>query len=230
MSQSMSHSLNRPETKIKICGITNAEDALAAIDAGADYLGLIFVEKSPRHVADEAALKIIEEVAGRAKIVGVFRNHNLDYVLGKAEKLPLDYVQLHGQEDVEYAKQLKAKIIKVLEIRGLIEHEDFHPEELRVCDLWTGVAEYILIDRPKGTNDPVCFDAIRRIAEHVPLPLPLFFAGALDAKNVGYVVKHVQPFAVDIASGVECSPGRKDVNKMNEFCKAVREGDARCEH
>ena len=221
--------------KIKICGITNLDDALAALEAGADYLGLIFAQSSPRRVESDMAKEIIAGVSGRAQIVGVFKDQDIEYVSELAISLKLDYVQCHGKETVEYVRRLPAKVIKVLELEaGASTGIPSIPALVSISQEWTDDAHFLLFDRPKLLSDP---DWYRRAVEEIlcaqPLSLPYFFAGGLSAENVGEVVGALQPFAVDVASSVESSPGKKDISKMNDFCNAVKRdsgGVSACAH
>lgn len=221
-------------TRIKICGITSLEDALSALEAGADYLGLIFAQTSPRRVENAAAREIIAGVEKRAKIVGVFKDQELGFVSKLAEDLALDYVQCHGKESVDYARSLPVRVIKVLELQ-CIESQDPTSESIdRVLKTWKDFAEFALFDRPKSLGDPQWYRrAVAQLQAAAPLSMPYFFAGGLSAENVGEVVEALQPYAVDVASSVEISPGKKDVSKMNNFCKAVKRdcgGVSACAH
>ncbi len=216
-------------TKIKICGITSLQDALAALDAGADFLGLIFAQSSPRRADHAVAKEIIAGVEKRAKVVGVFKDQPLDEVRSLAQKLGLDFVQCHGAESIEYVRQLPAKVIKVLELTGAVDSSIAD-----TAQTWKNDAAYLLFDRPKSLSDPAWYKAAvqqllaaQRSTRGVDptlgsLPLPYFFAGGLSAENVGEIVASLQPFAVDVASSIESSPGKKDIAKMNDFCKAVK--------
>jgi phosphoribosylanthranilate isomerase len=218
-------------TKIKICGITSAKDALAAIDAGADFLGLIFVDASPRCVKEEAAREIIASVQGRAQMVGVFKDQDHDFVDELSQRLALDFVQCHGNETINYVRNLHTKAIKVIEIEGLSESGDYDANPLDESRKWADGAKYLLIDRPKSLKDELWYrNAARQIFRQLPLSLPYFFAGGLNAENVGWVVNTLRPFAVDVASSVESAPGVKDAAKMKDFCNAVRniEGETSC--
>lgn len=218
-------------SKIKICGITSLDDALAALEAGADYLGLIFARSSPRRVELEAAKEIIAGVAGRAQIVGVFKDQDLEFVSDLALSLKLDYVQCHGKESVDYARRLPTKVIKVLELEGVSASDS---KLGSLAQEWKEDAHFLLFDRPKLLSDPEWYKrAVKELLGAQPLPLPYFFAGGLSADNVGEVVAELQPFAVDVASSVEASPGQKDIDKMIDFCKAVKKdsgGLSACAH
>lgn len=218
-------------TKIKICGITTAKDALAAIDAGADFLGLIFVESSPRCVKEAAAKEIIAAVEGRAQLVGVFKNQAHEFVDDISQRLALDYIQCHGNESVDYVRNLHTKAIKVIEIEGLNSSGEYDKEPLDDSRKWADAANYLLIDRPKTVSDELWYmNAARQILQLLPISLPYFFAGGLNAQNVGWVVKTLHPFAVDVASSVESAPGVKDAAKMIDFCNMVRnaQGETSC--
>ena len=217
-------------TNIKICGITSLDDALAALDAGADYLGLIFAQSSPRRVEEAAAKEIIATVKGRAKVVGVFKDQELDYVAGLAQRLALDFIQCHGAESVEYVRQMPAKVIRTIELQALPSNSQAN----ELIETWKTEAAMLLFDRPKSVSDPQWYQhAMQQLIAAKPLPLPFFFAGGLSAANVGEVVVALEPFGVDVASSVESAPGKKDVVKMNDFCRAVKRdcgGVSACAH
>ena len=144
-------------SKIKICGITSLDDALAALEAGADYLGLIFAQSSPRRVELEAAKEIIAGVAGRAQIVGVFKDQDLEFVSDLALSLKLDYVQCHGKESVDYARRLPTKVIKVLELEGVSASDS---KLGSLAQEWKEDAHFLLFDRPKLLSDPEWYLAV----------------------------------------------------------------------
>lgn len=228
-------------TNIKICGITSIEDALAALDAGADYLGLIFAQSSPRRVEEAAAKEIIAAVKDRAKVVGVFKDQELNYVAGLAQKLALDFVQCHGAESTDFVRQIPAKVIRTIELEGF-DADDLNREQAgarlreskELIDRWQGEAAMMLFDRPKSLFDPSWYQrAMQQLIAIKPLPLPFFFAGGLTVENVSEVVAVLEPFGVDVASSVESAPGKKDVDKMNDFCRAVKRdcgGVSACAH
>ncbi len=228
-------------TNIKICGITSLDDALAAIDAGADYLGLIFAQSSPRRVEKAAAKEIIAALEGRAKVVGVFKDQELDYVADLAQLLALDFVQCHGAESADYVRQLPAKVIRTIELEGF-DADDPDQEQAgarlrqskELIEMWQGEAAMMLFDRPKSLFDPNWYQrAMQQVIAIKPLRLPFFFAGGLSAENVSEVVVALEPFGVDVASSVESAPGKKDVDKMNDFCRAVKRdcgGVSACAH
>ncbi len=221
-------------TNIKICGITSLQDALAALEAGADYLGLIFAQSSPRRVEESAAKEIIAGTERRAKIVGVFKDQEIDFVSGLAQRLTLDYVQCHGKESIYYVRQIPAKAIKVLELQGLSQSDANGLEVSSAAEIWKNNSAFLLFDRPKSVSDPVWYQhAVQELLAAQALSLPYFFAGGLSAENVGEVVAALHPYAVDVASSVESSPGKKDIAKMSDFCRAVKSdcgGVSACAH
>jgi phosphoribosylanthranilate isomerase len=207
---------------VKICGVTNLEDAQAAIKERADLLGFIFVAKTPRHISTEAARMIIESLPETTKTVGVFQNEEVDKVNSIASQLKLDYVQLHGQESIEYCKQVTSPIIKVLELNGDdLDREQFASE----CAKYSDVAEFILVDRPKKAAQTGA-DWLRSTVEFLKvnksLKTPLLLAGGLNCDNIHYVIDELSPYGIDCASGVEASPGIKDHNKLKQFMTEIK--------
>lgn len=200
-------------TRVKICGITNVEDALAAVEAGADAIGLVFAE-SPRQVAIEDAHEIIRALPPFVSVVGVYVNAPLELVASRLLSLRLDALQLHGDEPPDYCEKLPGKLIKRFNIR-----------EMRTeSALRDGFSRYrvsaYLLDPGAGSGETFDWEAA------VGLPGPLIVSGGLTPANVGSAVRLAWPFAVDVASGVELEPGKKDVGKMREFVAAVRDADA----
>ncbi|HEY9676821.1 MAG TPA: phosphoribosylanthranilate isomerase [Drouetiella sp.] len=204
-------------TGVKICGITNAQDARDAIAAGAEFLGFIFVQSSDRAVDESGAKAILPEVRGKAKIVGVFRNSAIEEVNRLASLLNFDFVQLHGNESPEYCSEVNAPVIKVIEITA-----DADLDSLRANLGRYSKASYILFDKPKGLDFDQWLDfAVEKVAA-IPSIGEYFFAGGLNHTNVKGVLARISPTFVDVASGVEKAPGVKDVTKMNAFCNAVK--------
>lgn len=205
-------------TLIKICGITSVEDAQLAVSAGANYLGLIFVDTSPRRVSLEAAIAIQNAIKGKAKIVGVFQNSSPAAIKACWEQVGFDLVQLHGQERIEDYSTLPVPLMRVLSL----DMEALPAESLQTLK---GPAQYLLLDRPKTST---CSDwltgALAYLASIDDCP-PLFFAGGLTADNVTSVISQVRPHGVDVASGIEARPGVKDPQKLRAFCQAVQACD-----
>jgi phosphoribosylanthranilate isomerase len=201
--------------QIKICGITNAEDAQAAVEAGADALGFNFYRKSPRYIAPVEARRIVGQMPQRVLCVGVFVNEESDAVRRIVDEAGLGAAQLHGDESPEFCGSLGG----VLTIKALRVGEDFRVE--RVGDFKT---EAILLDAFSGiafggTGRTFDWKIARRACE---LTAKLFLAGGLTPENVSEAVRAVRPYAVDVCSGVETAPGRKSLRLIKNFVEAAR--------
>lgn len=217
---------------IKVCGITNATDALAAANAGADYLGLIFVSASPRSVTVAAAkpiVKAVRDANAAIRLVGVFQNALFSEMQTCIEELGLDMAQLHGDESVTLCESLPVPVMKVVTVQPGMPPESL----LELLEHYTpskeSNIEALLLDTPKTqdatthawmrVSDLLSGETIRhRLAE-----MPHFLAGGLTAQTVADVAERFQPDGVDVASGVEAAPGHKDHEKLAAFCRAVRQ-------
>jgi phosphoribosylanthranilate isomerase len=202
--------------KIKFCGLTNPADAAAAVDAGAWAIGLIMWRPSPRFCRLGVATDIAAAYRRRAEIVGVFVNPTLPELTRTADEVGLTMLQLHGDEGpsfcAEAARRTGCKVIKAARVRSGADiqalnafHTDFHLLDSHVAGV------------PGGTGETFAWELARAHGEHVPLIL----SGGLTAANVGEAIAAVRPFAVDVASGVESSPGKKDPARLSEFAAAV---------
>ncbi len=200
-------------TRIKICGLTNLDDALLAVEAGADALGLVFAD-SPRQVSLAAAERIVVELPPLVSKVGVFLNSAWEEVATIAGRLRLDAVQLHGDEPPEDCQRLPCKVIKRFNI---VETDT--PERLRARMRRYRVAAYLL-DPGAGSGRTFDWGVVRG------LPGPLIVSGGLNPENVGEAIRLLRPFAVDVSSGVEAEAGYKDPEKIKAFVQAVRDADA----
>ncbi|MEA2256524.1 MAG: phosphoribosylanthranilate isomerase [Solirubrobacteraceae bacterium] len=204
-------------TRIKHCGITTLEDAHLAAEAGAWALGMIFWEGSPRR-CDQAEAQVIGAALRRTlNIVGVFVNATIDEVDAIAQAVGLTHVQLHGDEGpsfcTEVARRTGTKVIKATRVRSRAEiqaasafHTDFHLLDAHV----EGV--------PGGTGAQIDWELVRN---HT-FTAPLILSGGLTSDNVGAAITVTAPYAVDVASGTEISPGVKDPDKLLAFAEAVR--------
>ena len=206
-------------SKVKICGITTLEDARFVSGALADFIGFIFYDKSPRYIDPAKAGAIINWLEGPEK-VGVFVNQPLDDVNSIARQTGLDYVQLHGNESVEYCGLVDKAIIKVFHIDDNTATEELH----QAVTPYVGVADYFLFDTKVsgkwgGTGKSFDWSVLSEIAEIKPF----FLSGGLNPENVGDSIKTVQPYAVDLSSGLEESPGLKDFDKVERFFDEMRE-------
>ncbi len=200
-------------TRVKICGITNERDVAVAIEAGADALGFVFYEKSPRFVTREVARDIIAGVPPFVTTVGVFVNETADVIKGLRDRVRLDRVQLHGDEDPEFARLLGPGVIKALRIKGA--------EDILVMKDYNATA--FLLDafvdgKPGGTG--AAFDWA--IAVEAKRYGRVILSGGLTPGNVAEAVKRVAPYAVDVSSGVESSPGVKDPDKIRRFIEEAK--------
>ena len=211
---------------VKICGITNLADAEAAIAAGAEYIGLIFAEESKRKVNRNAAQEIVDAVRGKVRTVGVFKDSPGELIGELFAELRLDLVQFHGNESPQLIRELALPSIKAFVI-----DQDFRWENVQ---MYAGTVDKILLDRAKNETAPGWLASALEIAASPPADTPpYFFAGGLTPGNVKSVMHSALAtsskfYGVDVASGVEKSAGVKDVLKMNEFCKTVREEAIKC--
>jgi phosphoribosylanthranilate isomerase len=204
-------------TRIKICGITRPEDALSAISCGADALGLVFYEKSPRAVTLEQARSIAAVVPPFVTIVSLFVNAPAQTVTDVITEIPVGLIQFHGDEDAAFCGQFGRPWIKALRVRSGM---DLAAE----CAALEG-AQGVLLDAwqegvPGGTGKTFDWSLARQ-----SLPLPLVLAGGLNEDNVVEAMDSLQPAAVDVSGGVEASPGIKDPGKIKRFIAAVRAAD-----
>jgi phosphoribosylanthranilate isomerase len=200
--------------RIKICGITNLEDARSAASLGAHALGFIFYTKSPRVVRPDAAREIIKNLPPLVMTVGVFVDEEAAVVRGVAETAGLDWVQLHGQESPEYCRTLGRRLIKGFRIKDA--------SSLSLLPDYRDSVQTFLLDTYKagtagGTGETFDWALARQAGESGPIIL----AGGLNPANVAQAIKAARPAAVDVASGVEAAPGRKDPEKLRAFFKAV---------
>ena len=213
---------------IKICGLTNLEDARAAVQAGADLLGFNFYRPSPRYIEPAAAAQIItalrvESVRGAYRCVGVLVNMPLAEALALRETCGLDLLQLHGDEPVEYCRALAPFAFKALRPRSAAEAED---ALVRFGAAARAEPPRFLVDasHPQlygGTGTTGDWSLGRSIAERFPILL----AGGLTPVNVGAAIRAVRPWGVDVASGVERAPGLKDAGKVREFVQNTKGSD-----
>ncbi len=194
--------------RVKICGITNLEDAEAAVRFGADALGFIFYRKSPRYIDPREAGSIIRALPPFVTKVGVFVNETLEEVRRVREEASLDRVQLHGDETSEYCEKTGAGVIKAFRIRVRADIE-----ELALYDVSAYLLDTYREDTPGGTGETFNWE----IAVEASSERRIILSGGLTPENVAMAIKTVRPYAVDASSGVESAPGKKDLEKMKKF-------------
>jgi phosphoribosylanthranilate isomerase len=203
-------------TKIKICGIKTVKDALAAMEAGADLIGFNFYSKSPRHI-DVGICRDVMSVMrkhGHVTYVGVFVNASVEEVYATIETCGLSLAQLHGDETPEMLSALNGKAFKAF--RGI-------PSDIAGYE--RNDAPALLVDAAvKGVYGGSGVTADWSSAAELAKKYPLLLAGGLTPENVVDAVRQVKPWGVDVASGVESEPGKKDASKMKAFVQAVRNG------
>lgn len=203
-------------THIKICGIKALSDALASIEAGADYLGFNFYTKSVRYVDVETCSRItavLKKEHPQVKLVGIFVNSSADEIKTTLETCSLDLAQLHGDESPELLRALNGKAFKAF--RGL-------PSELNGfsrCEPPALLVDAVAKETYGGSGLTADWPAVAELAKRYPLLL----AGGLTPENIAGAVRQVKPWGVDVASGVEAGPGRKDAAKLSAFVQTVRQ-------
>jgi phosphoribosylanthranilate isomerase len=200
-------------TRIKICGITRAEDADAAVEAGADALGLVFYPPSPRAVDVAQAVDAVGNVPAFVSVTALFVNPTVEEVQRVLDSVRIDLIQFHGDEDDDFCRQFKRPYIKALRVRQA-------SDVVASCLRFPG-ALAILLDSykpgvPGGTGETFDWSLIPETP-----PKPIILAGGLEPDNVASAITQIRPFAVDISGGVEASKGIKDHRKIEEFVNEV---------
>ena len=198
--------------KVKICGITNLDDAVAAVECGADALGFVFAT-SPRQLTAEVAREIADRLPPFIYRVGVFINTDLKQVKDTMAYCHLDLAQLHGDEDTGYCAALFPRAIKVFTTKNMPSERELRRYR---------VAAYMLdVDKGtalKGSEQAELWQLAHRLGDYGPVIL----AGGLTPSNVGKAIKIARPYAVDVSSGVETKPGKKDRDKLRAFLMAAK--------
>ena len=196
--------------RIKICGITNLEDALAAISLGADALGFNFYKRSPRYIEPSKAKPIIEALPPLISLVGVFADEfSPERIRSVAHAIGLGTIQLHGSESPEYAKKIsEVRIIKAFQVS-----EDFDLKQLSAFRVGAYLLDAYDAKQLGGTGKTFNWDVAVRAKEHGRVIL----AGGLSSENVAEAILQVRPYAVDVCSSIESEPGKKDFQKMDTF-------------
>ena len=199
---------------VKICGITSEADALAAAEAGADAIGLMFYEGSPRHVILEQAKAISAALPQHVMRVGVFVNAEEAFVHQALTECMLNILQFHGDETPEECSRYPVMTLKAFRVQGeeTLAQLEAYPSAGYLLDAYVK-------DALGGTGATFNWDLAVRAQE---FGKPIFLAGGLTPENVAEAVRKVQPFGVDVSSGVEIEPGRKDAEQMRTFVAAAK--------
>ena len=204
-------------TRIKICGITREQDLHAVASSGADALGLVFYEKSARHVSVRQAADLVRAVPPFVTVVGLFVNPTVEYMHEVLAKVALDVLQFHGEESPEFCRQFSKPYLKAIRVKQGVD--------LLQCASRYASAQGLLLDAyvegtQGGTGESFDWALIPR-----DLPLPVILSGGLHAGNVAAAIRQVRPYAVDVSSGVEAAKGIKDAAKVAAFINEVKQID-----
>ncbi|MFQ5848266.1 MAG: phosphoribosylanthranilate isomerase [Candidatus Methylomirabilales bacterium] len=200
--------------RVKICGITNVKDAELAVDAGADALGFVFVAGTPRYIEPDTAQEVIHDLPPLVTPVGVFADQPVEEVEHIMRRCGIRTVQLHGSESPEYCRQLAGSIIKAFRVGGGQPLPRLEGYRIHAYLLDTFVEGKL-----GGTGRILPFD----VAVRAKAFGRVIVAGGLTPGNVAQVIRQVHPYGVDVSSGVEEKPGRKDPQKLRDFVASVRE-------
>ncbi len=203
-----------PTLRIKICGITNLEDALAATEAGADALGFMFYRPSKRFVTPDAVTRIVEALPPAVSTVGVFVNEDAETICELKQRCQLDTIQLHGDESPSFAEQIPGRVIKAFRVDSADA-----PAAAQAYRTSAWLFDSYSAKGRGGTGEQFNWDWVR--ATH-PYSRPVFIAGGLTPENVGDCVRATLPYGLDVSSGVEDSPGKKSALKMTQLMASAR--------
>jgi phosphoribosylanthranilate isomerase len=205
-------------TKVKICGITNLEDARLAVECGADAIGFNFFQGSKRYVDEGCAKSIVERLQSPVLKVGVFVDQSIEEIIDIEEIVWLDAIQLHGEESSDFInalrKQSQAKIIKAFRVGP-----EFDTEMLGTYAVDAIMLDSYSASEHGGTGQIFDWNTASHVASIID---HVYLAGGLNPDNVAEAIRTVKPFAVDVASGVESSPRKKDANKMEAFMRNAK--------
>lgn len=206
-------------TRIKVCGMTDEKEAEAAVEAGVDALGFIFVRSSPRYVDPEKAKEIVKKLPPFVDAVGVFVDEEAEVVNEIVQFCGLTMAQLHGTESPKYCDEISTRVIKAFRLKK----EFARPEDAPYYDPFYGVVSGYLLDTyhekiAGGTGETFDWNIVNDMRP----PGPVILAGGLTPENVAEAITKTSPFAVDINSGVEFEPGRKDVARIVKVVEEVK--------
>lgn len=199
--------------KVKICGITTPDDARMAVESGADALGFVFYDKSPRNINPAVAAQIIATLPPFIQTVGLFVNEETERINWTADYCGLDVVQLHGDESPEDCLEVNRRVIKAFRIKDIVSIEPIRKYQVSgiLLDTWSP-------DAFGGTGKSFNWEMAAAAGNYGRIIL----AGGLSPENVAEAIRAVKPYAVDVSSGVESTPGKKDAAKVKEFIKIAK--------
>ena len=202
--------------RIKICGITNKEDALNAVSLGADALGFIFYDKSPRAVQPDTVEEIVMNLPPFITLVGVFVNETKETIQEISRQCKLNLVQLHGDEPPSFCQSIEKRVVKAIKVK-----EDSDIQQIRV---YQGSVSSILLDtkvdqQEGGTGISFDWGLALKAKEY---DIPIILAGGINFTNIEKAIQLVNPYGLDISSGVEVSPGKKEYSKLQDIFKIAR--------
>ena len=205
-------------TRVKICGLTREQDVQAVARSGADAIGLVFYERSPRHVSIAQAVHLIRVLPPFVSSVGLFVDATPEFVRAVLAEVPLDVLQFHGNERPEYCAQFGRPYLKAIRVKAGVD--------LLQCAADFSAASGLLLDAyvegiPGGTGAKFDWSLIPK-----ELGMPVILSGGLDVENVAAAIELVHPYAVDVSSGVEASKGIKDAAKVARFMHEVKRMDS----
>ena len=204
-------------TRVKICGITRSEDAQFAVAAGADAIGLVFYEKSPRCVNNKQAAEISQLMPAFVTRVALFKDADRSFIQSVLQQVEIDLIQFHGSETVVFCEQFNLPYIKALGMKDPLCDVDYLKDSVTKY----ATAKALLLDghapgEAGGTGETFDWASVAAVAK------PVILAGGLTAENVTRAIEIAQPFAVDVSSGVESAPGIKDREKITDFMQRVQ--------
>jgi len=204
-------------TRIKICGMTQVQDIRFAASRGADALGLVFYEKSPRNVTLQKAMELMKGISPFVTVVGLFVNPTEDEVRSVLQCVPLDVLQFHGEEPAKFCASFGRPYLKAIRVRQGVNLVQYAAD-------YAGAQGLLLDAYVEGTHGGTGESFDWALIPH-DLPLPVILSGGLHADNVAMAIKQVRPYAVDVSSGVESAKGIKDSTRISAFINEVKNID-----
>ncbi|MEN9597090.1 MAG: hypothetical protein RL236_1524 [Pseudomonadota bacterium] len=204
-------------TRLKICGFTDVESAVYAANLGIDAIGLVFFEKSPRHVTIDKAIEITNALPPFTAVVGLFVNAEENQIRNVLAHVPLDYLQFHGDEPAGDCRIYGKRYIKAISVKKGLDFEKLYAEYHDAKGL---LLDAYHPDAKGGTGIQFDWDLLP-----TKRPIPIILAGGLTVQNIKRAIQIAHPYAVDVSSGVELEKGKKDIVKMTVFTQQVQEGD-----